>query len=155
MEVKIPRGVDTGTRLRIAGEGREGVQGGPPGDLFITIKVEKHPLFERDRDDLHTRLELQFPQVVLGASVEVPGIEEPETIDIPPGTPGGKTFRIRGKGMPRLRGSGRGDLYAHVFIDVPKNLNEKERTLVEALAQEMGVPVQSAGLLDRIKQLFS
>jgi len=155
VEVKIPRGVDTGTRLRIAGEGREGVHGGPPGDLFITVKVEGHPLFERDRDDLHTRLGLQFPQVVLGASVEVPTLEEPETIDIPPGTPGGKTFRVRGKGMPRLRGSGRGDLYAHVFIGVPKNLSEKERALVEALAQEMGVPVQPAGLLDRFKQLFS
>lgn len=155
VEVKIPPGVDSGTRLRVAGEGREGVHGGPPGDLFITMKVEKHPLFERDREDLHTRLDLKFPQVVLGASVEVPALEDPEKIDIPPGTPGGKTFRLRGKGMPRLRGSGRGDLYAHVFIDVPKNLSEKERVLVEALAQEMDVPVQSAGLLDRIRQLFS
>lgn len=92
---------------------------------------------------------------MLGASVEVPTPEGTDRIEIPPGTQGGKTFRVKGKGMPRLRGSGRGDLYAHVFIEVPRDLSEKERTLVEALAQEMNVPIQSTGLMDRIRQLFS
>ena len=155
VEVRIPPGVDSGTRLRVAGEGMEGSQGGPPGDLFISIKVESHPLFERDRDDLHTRLDLKYPQVVLGASVEIPTLDGTDRIEIPPGTPGGKTFRVKGKGMPRLRGSGRGDLFVHVVIEIPKNLSDKERALVEALAHEMDVPVQSTGLMERIRQLLS
>jgi len=155
VDVKIPPGVDTGTRLRVAGEGGEGSDGGPPGDLFLAIKVESHPSFERDRDDLHTRVILKYPQAVLGGSVEVASIEGTEKVEISPGTQGGKAIRIKGKGMPRLKGSGRGDLYAHVVIDVPQSLTERERALMEGLAREMDVEVQSAGLIDRIRQIFS
>ncbi|HPD97115.1 MAG TPA: molecular chaperone DnaJ [Synergistales bacterium] len=154
VEVKIPPGVDTGTRLRIAGEGREGSSGGPPGDLFISIKVEPHPLFERDRDDLHTRVNLKYPQMVLGCSVEIPGIEGGEKLEVSPGTPVGKAVRIKNKGMPRLRGSGRGDLFAHVYVDIPTELSEKERLLTEALAQEMDVGVEPAGFMEKIRNLF-
>lgn len=153
--VKVPPGVDSGTRLRVAGEGREGASGGPPGDLFLSIRVDPHPVFERDRDDLHVKIDLKYPQVVLGSMVEMPTLEGTEKVEIPPGTPGGKAIRIKGKGMPRLRGSGRGDLYAHVFIEVPRDLTERERALTEALAQEMKVPVESAGFIDKIRQLFS
>ncbi|MDO9509181.1 MAG: molecular chaperone DnaJ [Thermovirgaceae bacterium] len=155
VEVKIPPGVDTGTRLRVTGEGGEGSDGGQPGDLFLAVKVEPHPSFERDRDDLHTRVTLKYPQAALGCSVEVPHLDGTERVDISPGTQGGKAIRIKGKGMPHIRSSGRGDLYAHVIIDVPQTLTERERALMEALAQEMNVEVQSAGLIDRIKQIFS
>lgn len=155
VDVKIPPGVDTGTRLRVAGEGGEGSGGGPPGDLFLAVKVDPHPSFERDRDDLHTRVTLKYPQAALGCSVEIPHLEGFEKVDISSGTQGGKALRIKGRGMPRLKGSGRGDLYAHVIIDVPQSLTERERELMEALAQEMNVEVNQAGLVDKIKQIFS
>ena len=155
VEVRRPPGVDTGTRLRVGGEGGEGSAGGPPGDLFLAIKVDPHPVLERERDDLHTKVTLKFPQAALGCSIEVPHLEGAEKVDIPAGTPVGKAIRLKGKGMPRLKGSGRGDLFAHVFIDVPQSLTDREKALVEALAQEMNVEVNPAGFIDRIRQLFS
>ena len=155
VDVRIPPGVDTGTRLRVAGEGGESSDGGPPGDLFLALKVEPHPSFGRERDDLHTRVILKFPQAALGCSVEIPYMDGTEKVDISPGTQGGKAMRIKGRGMPRLKGSGKGDLYAHVIIDVPQSLTEREKALMEALALEMNVEVNQGGFIDRIKQLFS
>ncbi|MDR2523306.1 MAG: molecular chaperone DnaJ [Synergistaceae bacterium] len=158
VEVKVPAGVETGTRLRVTGEGEGGVNGGPRGDLFLVIEVQRHKDFERKEGDLHSRLVLTYPQAVLGASVEVPTlIDGQEKIDVAPGTAQGRILKVQGKGMPRLRGPrGRGDLYLHVFIDVPTKLTDKQKELVTALAKEMKVPVGTGeeGIFGKFKKLF-
>ena len=147
VEIKIPPGVDTGTRLRISGEGEAGVNGGPSGDLFLLVSVAEHPDFKRDGADLHSRLFLSFPQAALGCDVSVPLLSgETENLTIPAGTQPGKVFRLKGKGITRLRGArGVGDLHAHVVVDVPKNLTERQRALLEELAREMKVEVKDEG----------
>jgi molecular chaperone DnaJ len=158
VEVKIPAGVETGTRLRIVGEGESGMNGGPQGDLFLVVDVERHKDFERDGGDLHTRLTLTYPQAVLGASMEISTlIDGVEKIDVPSGTSHGRVLKIRGRGMPRLRGPrGRGDLYIHVFLDVPSKLTEKQKSLITELASEMKTPVGNSeeGIFDKFKKLF-
>jgi molecular chaperone DnaJ len=158
VEVKIPAGVETGTRLRITGEGEGGVNGGPQGDLFLVLEVEKREDFQRDGGDLHSRLVLTYPQAVLGTSVEIQTlIDGKEKIDIPAGTAHGRVLKVKGKGMPRLRGPrGRGDLYIHVSIDVPAKLTDKQRGLIQELAKEMKVPVGGGeeGIFDKFKKLF-
>ena len=158
VEVKVPAGVETGTRLRISGEGDEGTNGGAKGDLFLVIKVKPDKVFERDGGDLHRRLYITYPQAVLGAVVEVGTlIDGMERLSIPPGTTHGSKFKIKDLGITRLRGArGRGDLYLHVFIDIPQKLSEKERQLISELANEMKVSVGAPeeGLFDRFKKLF-
>ena len=158
VEVKIPAGVETGTRLRITGEGEGGLNGGPHGDLFLVLEVERHDDFERDGGDLHSRLVLTYPQAVLGTSMEIQTlIDGKEKIDVPAGTAHGRVLKIKGKGMPRLRGArGRGDLYIHVFIDVPSKLTDKQKGLILELAKEMKVPVGAGeeGIFDKFKKLF-
>lgn len=156
VEVKIPAGVDTGTKLRLAGEGEAGINGGPPGDLFLVVEVEPNPLFERDGADLHTHLTLAFPQAALGCSIPVKTLEGQVSLEIPPGTQPGSVFRIKGKGMPRLRGVGRGDLFVHVAIEVPRTLTEKQKLLLQAYAKECNIPVKTEeGLLEKLKSWFS
>jgi molecular chaperone DnaJ len=158
LEVKVPAGVETGTRLRIVGEGENGSHGGSRGDLFLVIEVERHKDFEREGGDLHGKLFLNYPQAVLGASLEIQTlIDGSEKIDVSPGTPHGRVLKIKGKGMPRLRGQrGRGDLYLHVFIDVPTKLTEKQKSLVTELAKEMKTPVGAGeeGILGKFKKFF-
>jgi len=158
VEVKIPAGVETGTRLRIVGEGESGLNGGPHGDLFLVIEVERNKDFERDGGDLHSRLTLTYPQAVLGASLEIQTlIDGIEKIDVPAGTSHGRVLKVKGKGMPRLRGPrGRGDLYIHVFVDIPTKLTEKQKSLVVELAKEMKTPVGTGeeGIFDKFKKLF-
>ncbi|MDR1048657.1 MAG: molecular chaperone DnaJ [Synergistaceae bacterium] len=158
VEVKIPQGVETGTRLRITGEGEAGVNGGPPGDLFLVLEVEPHKDFERDGSDLHSRFVLTYPQAVLGTSAEVPTlIDGNEKIEVPPGTAHGRVLKVKGRGMPRLRGArGRGDLFLHVFIDVPTKLTDRQKALISDLAKEMKVPVgtEEEGFFDKFKKLF-
>jgi molecular chaperone DnaJ len=158
IEIKIPAGVEMGTRLRISGEGEGGINGGPHGDLFLVIEVERHKEFERDGGDLHSRLVLTYPQAVLGTSIEIPTlIDGKEKIDVPVGTAHGRVLKVRGKGMPRLRGPrGRGDLYIHVSIDVPTKLTDKQKELILELAKEMKVPVGigEGGIIDKFKKLF-
>ena len=157
VEVKIPAGVDTGTRLRISGEGEPGINGGSPGDLFLAVSVADHPDFERDGGDLHTRLTISFPQAVLGCTVTVPTLEgEKESLTIPAGTQPGKIFTLRGKGITRLRGPrGKGDLYVHVLVDVPTKLTDKQRALLEELAREMNVEVENSGVFSKFfRNLF-
>ncbi|MBC7323021.1 MAG: molecular chaperone DnaJ [Acetomicrobium sp.] len=155
VEVNIPPGIDTGMRLRIKGEGEEGRNGGPPGDLYLVIEVEEDPLFKRQGDDLHVRVEVPFPIAALGGKISVPTLEGEEEVEINPGTQPGSIKRLKGLGMPRQRGSGRGDLIAHINIAVPRNLTDKQRALIEALAIEMDVPIKASGLFDKIKGLFA
>ncbi|MBL3538745.1 molecular chaperone DnaJ [Aminivibrio sp.] len=157
VEVKIPAGVDTGTRLRVAGEGEPGTNGGSSGDLFLVVTVAEHPDFRRDGADLHTRLVLTFPQAALGCTVPVPVLSgEPENLSVPAGTQPGKVFTLRGKGMPRLRGArGTGDLHVHVVVDVPKKLTDRQRALIEELAREMQVEVEDSGVFGKFfRKLF-
>ncbi|MCL2009592.1 MAG: molecular chaperone DnaJ [Synergistaceae bacterium] len=158
VEVKIPAGVEIGTRLRIAGEGESGLNGGPHGDLFLVIDVERHKDFERDGGDLHSRLTLTYPQAVLGTSVYIPTlIDGDEKIDVPAGTSHGRILKVKGRGMPRLRGPrGRGDLYVHVFVDIPTKLTDKQKALILDLANEMKTPTGTGeeGLFNKFKKLF-
>lgn len=159
VEVKIPAGVETGTRLRITGEGESGLNGGPQGDLFLVMDIERHKDFEREGSDLHTRFTLTYPQAVLGASVEIPTlIDGNEKIDVPAGTAHGRVLKVKGRGMPILRGPrGRGDLYVHVLIDIPTKLTDKQKELILELAQEMKTPTGTgdAGIFDKFKKLFN
>lgn len=154
-DIKIQPGVDTGTRLRVAGSGESGFRGGPPGDLFIAIEVRDHPRFQRDGKDLHCRLDVDWPLAVLGGSCTVETlIDGTQKVDITAASQPGSTVRLKGMGMPLLRGNGRGDLYAHLSVRVPKaaDLSEKAQTHLSDLAQEMGFapPEEGEGLLTRI-----
>jgi len=135
VHVRIPPGVDNGTRLRVSGEGEPGEHGGPTGDLYIVLFVERAESFERDGDDLHTEVAVEVPQAVLGAELEVALLDGSTTrLGLPPGTQPGERVRLRGRGVPRLNGSGAGDLVVHVRVTIPTDLDAKQRTLYEKLA---------------------
>ncbi|HEY8475813.1 MAG TPA: J domain-containing protein [Chloroflexota bacterium] len=134
LEVKIPPGVQDGSRVRIAGEGYPGLGGGPPGDLYLVVSVERDPLFERRGDDLYTRVKVPLYVAILGGEVEVPTPKGSRlALKIPPETQNGQVFRLAGQGMPRLTGGGRGDLYATVEVVLPTHLTERERELFREL----------------------
>ena len=128
IEVKIPRGVRTGSRVRVAGEGVPGTGGGPPGDLYLRIEVAPHPVFQREGDDLKVTVPVDLYTAILGGEVQVPTLERPVMLTIPPETQNGRIFRLRGLGMPNLRNPDRrGDLYATVEVELPRNLTEEEK----------------------------
>ncbi len=133
IEVKIPPGVDTGSRVRIAGEGQPGMGGGPRGDLYLVISVLRHASFERKGNDLHVEVEVPLTDAVLGVEVEVPTITGKVMLKVPPLTQNGKLFRLTGLGMPKLKGQGRGDLYARLKVRLPEELDEREKKLFEEL----------------------
>jgi len=143
VDVKIPAGVDTGNRLRVSGQGEAGINGGPPGDLFLLIEVKPDRRFQRKGDDLNTAVDITYPQAALGCEVRIETFDGFETLDIPAGTQPGSRLRIRGRGMPRLRGGGNGDMNILVRVNVPKKLSPKERELLEQLAKEMKVSVKT------------
>ncbi|MBQ9388836.1 MAG: molecular chaperone DnaJ [Synergistaceae bacterium] len=157
LEVKIPAGVERNRRLRISGAGEAGVNGGPAGDLYLIIDVEVHPDFERDGADLHTTLLLTYPQAVLGAEVKIKTLDgTEETITVPSGTTHGQVLKLKGKGMPRVNSKSIGDLYAHVYIEIPKKLTDKQKELIKALADEMKAPVaeNDSGFFGKFKRWF-
>lgn len=133
LEVKIPPGVHTGSKVRVAGEGGAGMVGGPRGDLYLVVSVRPHPQFERRGDDLHTEIQVSLTEAVLGGEVEVPTLDGRVMLKVPALTQNGKVFRLAGKGMPHLNGSGMGDLYARVSVNLPEKLSEKEQKLFEEL----------------------
>jgi curved DNA-binding protein len=137
LEVQIPPGVKTGSKVRVRGEGGMGTGGNPRGDLFLKVEVRPHPVFERLGDDLHCAVAVDLYTAVLGGEAEVPRLDKPPLLlRIPPGTQGGRVFRLQGKGMPNLRKpKQRGHLYAKVHVVVPKELGERERELFEELAR--------------------
>jgi len=131
LEVKIPAGIDDGMRIRSAGNGEPGTNGGPPGDLFIEIRLKKHDIFERDGDDLHCAVPISFATAALGGEIEVPTLQGKAAIDIPEGTQTGKQFRLRGKGIKGVRSSYPGDLYCHITVETPVKLTEHQRKLLK------------------------
>lgn len=133
LEVKIPPGVDTGSRIRIAGEGGPGMAGGPKGDLYLAISVRPHAVFERKADDLHTEISVSLTDAILGGEVEVPTLKGKVMLKIPPETQNGRVFRVAGQGTPRLNGSARGDLFARVRVVLPTNLSQREKELFKEL----------------------
>ena len=153
LDVKIPAGVDDGTRIKLSGEGEPGAMGGPPGNLFVVVSVESHPVFVRDNFDLLLELPVSFSQAALGAEVRVPVLDgEPEYLDIPAGTQTSKQFRIRGRGIPRLQRSGRGDMIVTVRVVTPTKLNSEQKELMRELARTFNEDTvePQKGLFDRI-----
>ena len=146
IKAHIPPGVTTGTRLRVRGEGEAGLHGGPPGDLYIHIFVESHDLFEREGDDVICRLPVSFVQAALGATLEVPTLEGQETVSIARGTQPGEVIRLRGKGIPHLRGMGRGDQLVVVDVRTPTDLTPRQEELLRELAELEGEKVQEKHL---------
>jgi molecular chaperone DnaJ len=131
VQVKVPAGVDSGTRLRLRGEGESGYRGGMPGDLYVKINVKPHPSLERDGDNLYCKVSISFLQAILGDSVEVPSLnKDRKTMQIQPGTQPGSVVRFAGEGVPKLRGFGRGDLFVEVEVKIPKNLTPRQEELL-------------------------
>ncbi|MGB9630309.1 MAG: molecular chaperone DnaJ, partial [Thermodesulfobacteriota bacterium] len=130
IQIKIPPGVDNGSKLRIRGEGEEGERGGPPGDLYVFLYLEPHDFFTRDGDDIICQVPISFPQAALGGEIEVPTLNGKRTITIPKGIDSGEVLKIKGEGFPRLRGSGRGDQLVQVIIKTPKNLTKRQEELL-------------------------
>jgi DnaJ-class molecular chaperone len=144
IEVKIPPGVDTGSKIRVAGEGQMGYNGGTRGDLYLVVTVKPDPLFERKGDDLYIDIDVELVKAVLGGSVTVPTPDGRKLmLTIPPETQNGKLIRLAGKGMAHLRGEGSGNLYARVKVVLPERLTHEERELFEKLARSRGVDVRS------------
>jgi molecular chaperone DnaJ len=137
LEVKIPAGIDDGMRIRSAGNGEPGTNGGPPGDLYIEIRLKKHDIFERDGDDLHCAVPISMTTAALGGEIEVPTLAGKAAIDIPDGTQPGKQFRLRGKGIKGVRSSYPGDLYCHISVEVPVKLTEHQRKLIKELDESL------------------
>jgi molecular chaperone DnaJ len=132
--VKIPAGIDNGTRLRLTGEGEEGSNGGPPGDLYVFIYVASHEFFERHGNDLHCQVPISFPQAALGADVEVPSLYGSQTLTIPRGTQTGEMLQLRGCGVPAMRGGHRGDQIVHIVVKTPTHLSARQEELLHELA---------------------
>lgn len=156
LKVNIPPGVDTGTRLRLAGEGQPGNNGGGTGDLYVFIRVKDHPVFEREEDNLHCTVPINIAQAALGTEVSLLTFDGLQTVQIPEGTQSGSRIRVRGLGVPRLQGSGRGDLVVHVDVKTPTRLSREQRRLFEQLREtlpEENEPNEK-GLLDKVKEYF-
>jgi molecular chaperone DnaJ len=155
VKVNIPPGVDTGSRLRVPGEGEAGEKGGPPGDLYVVIHVKPHPVFTRRGNDIITEIPITISQAVLGAEVTAPTLNGKAKLKIPPGTQSGTVFRLKGKGIPSLRGFGRGDEHVMVKVDIPRKLTKEQRRIFEELAEKEVRPSSPKGVFERVKDAFA
>ncbi|HLY66988.1 MAG TPA: DnaJ C-terminal domain-containing protein, partial [Chloroflexota bacterium] len=154
--LKVPAGVDTGSQIRLSGEGEAGPRGGPNGNLYVAITVKRHAFFERDGQDILYTLPVNFAQAALGDEVEVPTVDGNVLLKIPAGTQSGKVFRLRDKGVPHLRGAGRGDQHVYVKVVTPTSLGAKERELLEQLRAVSKKPQaehdKKDGFFDKVKE---
>jgi molecular chaperone DnaJ len=160
VSLKVPGGVDTGSQIRLTGEGEAGPRGGPNGNLYVAITVRKHQFFERDGQDILYTLPINFAQAALGDEIEVPTVDGKVVLKIPAGTQGGKVFRLKDKGVPNVRGAGRGDQHVYVKVVTPTELSRDERELFEQLrgvtkkqAQPSEKP-EKGGIFDKVKEAF-
>src|SRR6516225_4333653 len=157
LSVRIPPGVDNGSRLKLRGEGEAGWGGGPSGDLYVVVHVKEHELFVRQDNDVIIELPVSFPQAALGTEVEVPTLDGKVKLKIQAGTQSGKVFRLKGKGFPDLHGSGRGDQLVRMVVETPKRLTARQRELLEEFASIDGEAVNhplSKGFVDKLKEMF-
>lgn len=155
ISVKIPAGVDDGSRLRVGGEGESGYNGGPAGDLYVFISVREHEKFTRRDYDIHSEELISVTRAALGGEVFVDTLDGKETLRVPAGTQPNQVFRLRGKGVQFLDGGGRGDHYVHVSVKIPSALNDEQRKLYEQLALMEGETSNERGVLDKVKEFFS
>jgi molecular chaperone DnaJ len=156
INVRIPAGVDTGTRLRLTGEGEAGIAGGPAGDLYVVVNVKNHELFERDGPDLHCQVPVTMVQGALGAEIDVPTLDGKVKLKIPTGTQSGKVLRLRNKGLPTLRTTSRGDQLLHIFVETPTQLSRSQRELLERFAEqsEDRASPQHKSFIEKLRDLF-
>jgi molecular chaperone DnaJ len=154
IHIKIPAGVDDGSQLRISGEGEAGLRGGPPGDLYVVLRVKSHPFFEREDDDIYCEVPLTFVQAALGDEIEIPTLTEKVKLKIPPGTQTGTYFRLKGKGVPKLRGFGQGDQHVKVTVVTPTNLSEEQKELLRRFAGLSGEKTheQQQNIFERMRK---
>lgn len=152
LTVRVPAGVDRGQQIRLTGEGEAGPKAGPPGDLYVVLDVQDSSVFTRDGYDIYFELPLNVAQAALGDEVSVPTLEAEEELKIPAGTQHGRTFRFRGKGVPHLRSSARGDMYVVARVEVPSKLTKRQRELFKELSKELGE--EQEGLFDKFKEAF-
>lgn len=155
LTVKIPPGVDSGTRLRLAGEGEAGTSGGPSGDLYVFLDVEQHPKFTRRDYDIHSEESITFTQAALGAEIEVQTAHGPETLHVHPGTQPNHVAKIRGKGVPWVDGSGRGDHFVHLAVLIPKSVDGRQRELLEEYSKLQGEVIPPASVFRKAKKFFT
>jgi molecular chaperone DnaJ len=157
LSVRIPAGVDNGDRIRLAGEGEAGVNGGPPGDLFVLIHVKAHPVFTRDSNDLHCEMPVSFATAALGGEIEIPSLDGHVKIRVPEETQNGQVFRLRGKGIRSVRSQEQGDLLCHVVVETPINLTERQRELLrefETLGQGSSQNPRAKGWMEKVREFF-
>ncbi len=156
VEFKIPPGVDSDTRMRLSGEGESGSRGGPPGDLFIYLTVKPHKFFKRDGNTLIYELPVSFAKAALGADVEIPTMEGEATLHIPEGSQSDTVFRLKGKGMPQVRGFGRGDMKVKLKVEIPRRLNKEQREALATYARLSGedVSADGKGFINKFKEAF-
>ena len=157
LKVNIPPGVDNETRLRLSGEGEAGALGGPPGDLYVVLRVREHPIFERVENDLHCEMPINVAQAALGAQITVPSLEGPAQLKIPPGVETGRQFRLRNRGVAHVQSGRRGDLVVHLKVAVPSKLTKEQRKFFESLLEVLPVdntPTEK-GIFDKVKDYFT
>ncbi len=159
LSVKIPAGVDEGDRVRLSGEGEPGVNGGPPGDLYVQVHIKPHPVFQRDHDDLHCEMPVSITSAALGGEIEIPTLDGSARIRVPAETQSGKTFRLKGKGIKGVRSQLPGDLFCHVVVETPVQLTARQRELLrefESISSEDSARhnPRAKGWLDKVKEFF-
>ena len=159
LQVRIPSGVDEGDRVRLSSEGEPGVNGGPPGDLYVQVHIKPHPVFQRDHDDLHCEMPVSFSTAALGGDIDIPTLDGTARIKVPAESQSGKTFRLRGKGIKGVRSDFPGDLFCHVVVETPVNLTDRQRELLrefETISQGDAARhnPRSKGWFDKVKEFF-
>ncbi len=157
LKINIPAGVDNGTRLRLQNEGQPGANGGPPGDLYVVLKVKDHPIYERQENDLHCKVPINISQAALGTTVDLLTFDGLQSLKIPEGTQGNQVLRIKGLGVPFLNAGGRGDLYVHIDVRIPTKLTREQKKLFEQLRDTLPAEnePENKGLFDKVKDIFS
>ena len=160
LSVKIPSGIDEGDRIRLAGEGEPGVNGGPPGDLYVQIHLKPHGVFQRDHDDLHCEMPISFTTAALGGEIEIPTLEGAAKLRIPTETQSGKVFRLRGKGIKGVRSIGYGDLLCHVVVETPVSLTDRQKELLREFdeisrANSARHNPKAQGWMDKVRDFFA
>ena len=154
LTVKVPAGVDDGSRIRIGANGEAGIRGGPPGDLYVYLGIAQHAVFNRDGMDTYVDIPVSFPQAAMGASITVPTLEGELSMTLPGGTQTGTVLRMKGRGMPSVRGSQRGDHHVTIHVMVPTKMNKRQRDILEEYAKAGGDEIEERSFFDRVKDAF-